>query len=141
MTLRPKTCDTDCGVPASRQTLELFPSEVLDLQGLQTRCMGNIDFVQRVLKKFQQRLPAELAELEEMVDRRDAEQIARTAHRITGSSANVSAEGLRRAAAEIEELSRAGRVTDIPVGIAHLRHEWERYLDYTSTLVLVLDAG
>jgi HPt (histidine-containing phosphotransfer) domain-containing protein len=140
MTPSPKTPDTDRGIPACQQAPEPSPSEVLDWQGLQTRCLGNLDFVQRVLDKFQQRLPVDLAELERMAELRDVEQIARVAHRIKGTSANVSAQGLCRAAAEIEDLSRAGCVTDIPLRIAHLRREWERYLDCATPLFSATDA-
>ncbi len=98
------------------------------------RCLGNIDFVQRVLEKFQQRLPEELAELERLLQLGETEQLARVAHRIKGTSANVSAPGLFQAAANIEALGRSGRMADIPRGIAHLRTEWEGYLSHVSTL-------
>jgi HPt (histidine-containing phosphotransfer) domain-containing protein len=140
MAVSPKTPDTDSAPPACTPGPESLPAEVLDWQGLQTRCMGNLDFVQRVLEKFQQRLPTDLAELERMAELRDVEQIARVAHRIKGTSANVSAQALCQVAAAIEDLSRAGCVTEIPVRIAHLRREWERYLDCTTPLFSAIAA-
>jgi HPt (histidine-containing phosphotransfer) domain-containing protein len=131
----PDTCAADPGVPVRRQTPESFPSDVLDLEGLTNRCMGNIDLVQRVLAKFEQQLPEELAELERSLGLRDTEQIARIAHRVKGTSASMSAESLRRAAAAIESLGRTGCVTDVSKEIEHLRGEWERYLEYASTLL------
>ena len=110
-----------CQPPAERP-----PSELLNLEELRNRCMGNIQFVQRVLKKFQQRIPEELAELEKALELSDTEQIARIAHRVKGTSASVSANGLKQAATEIEDLSRAGHITDIPACIEHLRDEWDR---------------
>jgi len=114
---------------------------VLNWKGLCGRCLGNLDLVQRVLEKFEQRLPQELAELERAVAQSDPEQVARVAHRIKGSSANVSAEGVARAAAAVEDLGRAGRVTDIPQRIDRLYSEWERYRDYAASACPAVDAA
>ena len=133
--------ETNLGASAGRQTSEASAAEVLDLEGLRNRCMGNIDFVQRVLEKFQQRIPEELAELEQSLTLGNLEQVARVAHRVKGTSANAAAPGLRQAAAEIEESGRAGQVSGVSTGIEHLRGEWERYLDYVSTLFSTVDAS
>jgi HPt (histidine-containing phosphotransfer) domain-containing protein len=98
--------------------------------------MGNIDLMQRVLDKFQQRVPEDLAELESALDHGDTKCLARVAHRLRGCSATVSAEGLAQAAAEIEDASRAGRVADVPRGIEHLRNEWKRLAEFPSNSVV-----
>jgi len=36
-----------------------------------------------------------------------------SSHRLKGASANVSADGLRKVAAELESLGRAGQLTDV----------------------------
>lgn len=131
--------DTNRGVSSSQQAAGSSYSDVLDLDRLRNRCMGNIDLLQRVLDQFHKRLPEELAELEHALELRDSEQVARVAHRIRGTSANVSAECLQRAAAEIEDLGRLGRVTDVPTRLERLRSEWERYLEHTSTLFPAVD--
>ena len=108
--------------------------DVLDVRGLCDRCMGNLDLVQRVLDKFESRLPEELAELERMLELEDDAKVALVAHRIKGSSSNVSADGLRRAAAEIEEMSRAGRVTEVRAHLPDLHEQWRRYVDCRGLL-------
>jgi HPt (histidine-containing phosphotransfer) domain-containing protein len=135
MTPVPNLCTSPGAVSSSRQVPDSSASAALDLEGLRARCLGNIDLVQRVLHKFEQLLPEALAELEAGLDLEDAERIARVAHRIKGNSANVSAKGLQQAAAEIEDLSHSGRLTDIPLSFERLRAEWDRYLDYASTLL------
>jgi HPt (histidine-containing phosphotransfer) domain-containing protein len=102
--------------------------QVLDLQGLLDRCMGNLDLVQRLLDRFEQWVPDELAELEEALAIEDAERIAQAAHRIKGSSANISALGLQRAASEIVDRSRSGRLTDLRACVDHLRCQWMQYV-------------
>ena len=120
------TCGANHDVPVCRLAAEPHASDVLNLQELQDRCMGNIELMQRVLGKFQQRIPEELAELEKALELRDMAQIARVAHRVKGSSANVSARGIEQAAVEIEDSSRAGRITDVSAHIERLRAEWAR---------------
>jgi HPt (histidine-containing phosphotransfer) domain-containing protein len=122
--------------PTAARLQDMEPADfvVLDLEGLLNRCMGNIDLVQRLLAKFQQRLPEDLTELETMIEQGNPRQIAGVAHRIKGTSVSMSAQGLANAAAEIEELGRVGRMADIPAGVEHLRCEWERYLRYAAEL-------
>jgi HPt (histidine-containing phosphotransfer) domain-containing protein len=102
--------------------------DVLDLQGLHDRCMGNLDLVQRVLDKFEKRLPDELAELECSLELEDSEKVAQVAHRIKGNSSNVSAAGLRQAAAEIEAMGRAGQLSEVPLLLDDLQEQWRRYV-------------
>jgi HPt (histidine-containing phosphotransfer) domain-containing protein len=124
-----------------QQGATLLPSDVLDLEGLRNRCMGNLDLVQRVLKMFCQRIPEEMGTMEKALELKDTEQIARVAHRVKGSSASVSADGVARAAAEIEEVSRAGRMTDISASIGRLHDEWDKCSDYATTLLSLADTA
>jgi HPt (histidine-containing phosphotransfer) domain-containing protein len=119
---------------ASATALGESDGEVLDVWALCDRCMGNIDLVQRVLDKFESRLPEELAELDRMLEQEDAAKIALVAHRIKGNSSNVSATSLRHAAGEIEELSRAGRVADARAQMDCLHGEWRRYVESRDEL-------
>ncbi len=100
-----------------------------DADELVARCLGNLEFVQRVLAKFQERLDADLTELDEAVLAADAERIARVAHRLKGASANVAAHGLRQRAAGIEELARQRSLDEIPSELDELREEWSRFTE------------
>jgi HPt (histidine-containing phosphotransfer) domain-containing protein len=114
-------------------------SDVLDLGALRNRCMGDLDLVQRVLKTFEERMPEEMETIEKALQLRDTEQIACVAHRVRGCSASMSADGLMRAAAEIEDAGRQGRLTDLPAGIERLHDEWEKYLDCAAALLSAAD--
>ena len=70
-----------------REVLDESPT--LNTQELIARCMGNLEFAERLLDKFQGRLDADIVELEAAIDAEDADAIARVAHRIKGASANV----------------------------------------------------
>ncbi len=97
--------------------------------------MGNVELVQEVLRQFETRTPEEIEAIEKALQLQDAEQIARLAHRLRGTSATISAEGLTRAAADLEDVGRQGRLADLPAGIEHLRDEWERYLNCAAALL------
>ena len=109
---------------------------VINVDELLSRCMGNIDIAERVLNKFQDRFDVDLTELERSLDEQDAGMIAHVAHRIKGASANVAAPLLYELAAEIEQLGRAQRISEIPSGVEQLRIEWTRFVHGVSRLEL-----
>ena len=100
-----------------------------DYRALVARCMGNLEFAERILAKFQRAFEHDLAELEEAFRAGDEAEMTRVAHRMKGASANASAGRLEQAAAEIERLGRSGRCPEVPPRLEDLRREWSRYLD------------
>ena len=100
------------------------------------RCLGNLEFVERVLGKFQHRFGENLEELERALEAEDRERIVRVAHRLKGESANMAARGLRDQAAEIEQLGRDGRVCEIRPCLAQLRAEWSLFAESVASLDL-----
>ena len=98
------------------------------------RCMGNLEFAERVLTKFQDRFGDQLEELESALAQEDAEQVALVAHRLKGESASVAALGLRDRAAEIERLGRANQVSHIPPCLQQLRAEWAAFAESLASL-------
>ena len=138
------TTDADRDASGAPAIPARLPAEVLNLERLRARCVGNITLVQRVLEKFRQRFPHDLDELERALETRDAEEAARIAHRIKGSAANISAGCIQRAATEIEDLSREDRSTDAStmcVQTDRLHREWENFLEHTSALFSAGDVG
>lgn len=105
-------------------------SALLDTEELLARCMGNIEFAERLLAKFQGRLDEDLLELEAAMRVEDPDVIARVAHRIKGASANVAAHDLRKRAAEIEQLARDRALAEIPAQLVELRGERRRFAQY-----------
>jgi len=102
-------------------------SRVLDYDDLLARCLGNVDFVQRVLDKFRERCDEDMVALEDAVVHGDSDAVARLAHRLKGASANASAIRLREYAAEIEHAARGEALGDISNGLQGLKDEWSRF--------------
>ena len=115
-------------------------SDVLDYEQLLARCLGNIEFAERVLERFQTSFGEDLAELERSLEMNDADRVASVAHRLKGASANVSAPMLSRWAAEIEELSREASLSVVAPHVERLRDEWSRFVDARSCGTLWSDA-
>jgi HPt (histidine-containing phosphotransfer) domain-containing protein len=109
-------------------------SEVLDVDDLLARCLGNVEFAQRILNKFQERCDEDLDALEKAMFDGDSESVARVAHRLKGASANASAPRLQEHASEIEHAARRQSLDDIPVGLEGLKMEWTRFNAAVSQL-------
>ena len=104
------------------------PRPPLCLDELVQRCLGRIELVERVLAKFQQRFGVELELLERELRADNVDEVARVAHRLKGTSANVGAPGLLAVAADIEEQARGRQVAQIPASLEQLRREWDRFV-------------
>jgi len=80
---------------------------------LLARCVGRLDFMERILNSFELRFGEDLEQLEEHLKSSDADEVARLAHKMKGASANVAALCLNKQVAEIEQLARSQRLDEI----------------------------
>ena len=101
---------------------------VVEFNSLLKRCLGNRELPKKLLAKFHARLPQELTQIAAAVTAGDSAQVSALAHRLKGAAANLSAEPLREAAAELELLGRAGDLTGADVWVAKLSAEGSRFL-------------
>lgn len=124
LTSRQAACAPPPGEPRST-TSELA---VLDYQQLLDRCMGQLDFAERLLGKFEARFPGEVDQLLRGWAARDASCVARVAHQLKGASANVGAGRISRVASEIEEAGRLGLLDDVERQLRELEGEWAVFL-------------
>jgi HPt (histidine-containing phosphotransfer) domain-containing protein len=95
--------------------------QVIDLASLETRCLGNVQLVERVLQKFTVQLEGDLATLQQALETRDADAFRATAHRLKGMSANVEAWPLHQCAKEAEELAASKDVDDLAETLERLQ--------------------
>ncbi|HUT10574.1 MAG TPA: Hpt domain-containing protein [Thermoguttaceae bacterium] len=117
------------------------PGAVFDVQELLDRCLGNVEFAERILEKFLLRFDVDLAEMEQAAMGEDPEFIARVAHRLKGASAAAAAHGLQERTAEIEELAVQRCTSDIPERLKDLRSEWSRFAECARLSGLPSDSG
>jgi HPt (histidine-containing phosphotransfer) domain-containing protein len=110
-------------------------AEILNYDALIDRCLGNLELAGRLVEKLQTCLPQEIENVEQALALKDAEQVARIAHRLKGATANVSARGLNQVLEEIEKFGNLGVLSEIPASMERLHQEWERFKKYSITIL------
>ncbi|HVX11269.1 MAG TPA: response regulator [Pirellulales bacterium] len=104
----------------------------LDCQSLAERFMGDWEFVEVILGKFQEQVGADLEQLEKSLVEHNAQQTASLAHRIKGAAANVSAVEVSRLAAELEVMGRAADLGHAKEHLACIRNECRRLNEFVE---------
>jgi CheY-like chemotaxis protein len=97
--------DVRCS-PSSPEEQPHHPPAI-DTPSLLDRCMGKTSLAERLLEKFSEQLATRVEDLRRTLDRRDPAALARLAHSIKGSAANMSAAPLAQLAAQLEHLAAA----------------------------------
>jgi two-component system, sensor histidine kinase and response regulator len=108
------------------------PAPPVDYDALLQRCMGDREFADRILAKFQDRVGTDLDQLEQDLTAGDTEQVVRLAHRLKGAAANLSARALQEVASRLEALGRQGDRAGARVCMAEIRSEGRRFLEYCT---------
>ena len=93
------------------------------------RCMGNVQLLEKMLDKFQERSLRDLEDLARFVSEGNAAQAATLAHALKGAAANLSAERVKEVAADIEAMGRSQRLDAAPDQIDRLKSELDRCLE------------
>ncbi|MAE63923.1 MAG: hypothetical protein CMJ18_06585 [Phycisphaeraceae bacterium] len=113
----------------------------LDVEEVLRRCMGNVEFLEKMFDKFRERSDEDIAEIEAAISQRDADEVAHVAHRFKGAAANVSAEALREAAYRLEEIGKDGDLDPAEACLEEIRSELKRCLDFIPQAVQVARGG
>jgi HPt (histidine-containing phosphotransfer) domain-containing protein len=109
-------------------------ADILDVDGLLRRCNGKLELAERLLGKFHDRLDGELQKIEDSVESCDLKRTATLAHALKGSSSNLSAERIRQAATDLEQVARTDDVEDLYQFLDLLKTECEVFLNMEPTL-------
>ncbi|MDB5296013.1 MAG: hybrid sensor histidine kinase/response regulator [Phycisphaerales bacterium] len=107
----------------------------IDAGSLLNRCQGKSSLAERLLGKFEQQLAAQVDALRQSLDRQDREVLTRVAHTVKGTAANMSAEPLREAAAELERFGAAAEFDAAVASLERLAAEARQCLDYVPAAV------
>ena len=98
---------------------------------------GDAALVKTVTEQFLQTLAEQTALLWQAVAEGETETVAREAHKIKGGAANLMAEPLSQAAAQLEAEAKLGRADDAGIFLAHLVLEIQRLEAFCRSHVLV----
>jgi CheY-like chemotaxis protein/HPt (histidine-containing phosphotransfer) domain-containing protein len=100
--------------------------EILDVDGALGRMAGDRELLEEVARLFEEEGAKMLDALRQAVAAQDVPLLLRLAHTIKGSSANISALAVARAAEEIENLLRSGSLKELSGPIERLAIELDR---------------
>ncbi len=107
-----------------------------NLEELLARCVGRMDFAERLLDKFLVHFAEDIDRLEQHLEQGDWEELARVAHCMKGASANIAAAGLRDQVAGIEASARDHQAEGLPSQMRRLREEWSQFSNSVTHLRL-----
>ncbi|MGA3066392.1 MAG: response regulator [Tepidisphaeraceae bacterium] len=127
--------------PRVAKTPDYQTQAPLDITDVLQRCMGNVEFLQRLLGKFRNRLEEDFENLVKAVSNKDKQQTVRLAHSLRGSAANVSAKRLAVLSAECEKRAAAGDFSHSDELVQQLREEVDRCRNYQPDLKALISAG
>ncbi len=105
----------------------------VDLEALRRRCMGNRKIAAKALAKFDSSMTVDVDALARSVQSGDAKAAAASAHKIKGAAANVSAEGLRKIATELEKRVHDNEMGQTQECLEQLQREMDRFKEYLAT--------
>jgi HPt (histidine-containing phosphotransfer) domain-containing protein len=106
----------------------------VDVEGFRAsmRAVGIEDIVEPTLQLFVQEGAGLVSSLETFFAVGDVESLRRAAHTLKGSSGNVHAGSLARAALSLETLARQGEVAGAEGAIAEVRREYAAVVEFLT---------
>jgi signal transduction histidine kinase/CheY-like chemotaxis protein/HPt (histidine-containing phosphotransfer) domain-containing protein len=111
----------------------------IDLESLTRRCINNRKLAAKALRLFDGGLDRDLESLTKSVQERNPKAIAASAHKIKGAAANVSAEDVRRIAAELEKLGRADALAESESMLQSLTQQVSAFRSYLESALAQLN--
>ena len=132
---RPSSEPADGSLGTDKADWSADMNDVFDYETLLQRCSGDSVFMARIFAKFEPQARSDMERIEETIRAGDAGALAKAAHRLKGAGANLSAERVREQAERLEQLGRAGEITEADDCFQALQDELAQFLGYASGLV------
>ena len=120
-------------LPCAAAAADAKSSMPLDLDQLVRRCMGRVDLAERLLASFQERLPVEVAQIQECLAAGDVTRLARLVHQFKGTTANVSAHELHGIAVRMEHAAQAGQCEIVTCCLTEVVQAWQRFQQFRQS--------
>lgn len=90
--------------------------------------IGNLSILQRIVDKYREDTPKQIAKLEQAITENDTATVERAAHSIKGSSRSIGAMRLGQAAFQLERLTKNTELTHLHSQVGQLQHEFSTLL-------------
>ena len=124
----PKTAQTETVEPVPVPSVAAAPAKAaFNKKDMLERMDNDEEIVSMIIKSFIKFIPQNFNELQEALEKKNAEAIERIGHTIKGASANVSAETMREVALQIEKCGKAGDAAGAAGLFEDLKKELKRF--------------
>jgi HPt (histidine-containing phosphotransfer) domain-containing protein len=97
--------------------------EILDAAALRRNFDGDLEFMGRLLGKFEVQYPRHLERIRDALNRGDGAAAAEEAHRLAGATTVFFAQAARQRALGVEDFARAGKLGEAAEACAPLLAE------------------
>ncbi|MBI3465139.1 MAG: response regulator [Planctomycetes bacterium] len=101
-------------------------TDPVDFETLLDRCQGDWDFIEEILKMFDERSEEMLVQLEQHIAGNDAGAVARVAHQLKGAAGNIAFVPVQNLAANLEQLGKRAELDQAMSQLQELRTELQR---------------
>jgi Amt family ammonium transporter len=128
--LQTPSAQTLAGQTSAQPAAEQSPP--IDFESLSKRCLGNRALAVKALEKFVGSLDTYVEDLSSKLRNPDLSGAA-AAHKLKGAAANLSAEQVRRLAADMETLIKGRSIDQAEISFNQLRTELDRLREYVAT--------
>ena len=110
--------------------IEVSSAAPFAIDELLDRCMGNVSTALTILDEFEKEAASDLPELALHLASGDSVRAAKVAHALKGAAGVLSADAVRRSAAELERLCRAGNLAEVEALRSKLRDEVRQCIEF-----------
>jgi len=109
------------------------PAEPMDYDKAVREFCGDAELVKTVGEEFLEKVAGQIHAMEQAIADDDAPGLAREAHKIKGGAANLMAQPLTEAAAQLETEAKLGRLEGIAIFLEHFEQEFLRLREFLSS--------
>ena len=107
---------------------------VLDMSALMNQVGGDVEFCRQLAELFLKESQVQLSDLEEFMNNRDPDGVARSAHGLKGSLRSLHAATASQAALDLEQLAKTGDLARASEAFNTLKREVEKVRDALEKL-------
>jgi HPt (histidine-containing phosphotransfer) domain-containing protein len=104
----------------------------VDIMALLGRCLGNFELIMRVLARFRKSGGGDIEQLALAIEKSDFTAVVDISHRFKGAAGNISAAGLHKVAAGMEQFGREQNLAQLPGLLSQLQVEWAAFLRFAD---------
>jgi signal transduction histidine kinase/CheY-like chemotaxis protein/HPt (histidine-containing phosphotransfer) domain-containing protein len=126
---------TDAGKDLAVAPAPFCESSPINTEALLHRCQGKAALAERLLVSFRQQLDGQISMFRQGLEQRDLNALARLAHTLKGTAANMSADDVRQTAAKLEHMETQADLDAAASTVEQLADQIRACLDFVPQAI------